>query len=290
MTAGHDTTFARDPIPVAAGIGLRAPHYADLHDRPGAAAWLEVHPENYMGAGGPPHLWLTALRADHPLSLHGVGLSPGSAEPVDADHLARLRALVDRYQPDLVSEHVAWSRINGVHLNDLLPLPLTPESLAILCCNVDAIQNALGRQILMENPSTYLTFTANAMPEPEFLAALCRHTGCGLLLDVNNLHVCATNHGFDARDYLDRIPAESVGEIHLAGHAINDADGTPILIDDHGSRVAPAVWALYREALARTGPVPTLVEWDTDIPALDVLLAEADRAQAELDRWIRDVA
>ncbi len=275
---------AHTPIPAAAGIGLRFPHHRALVERRPEVAWVEVHPENYMG-GGPSVAALEAARALYPVSLHGVGLSLGTAEGIDEAHLDRLAALTDRIAPGLVSEHLAWSVTDGTYLADLLPLPLTEEALDAMCANVARAQDRLGRAILVENPSTYLEFAHAPIPEPEFLAALARRTGCGILCDVNNIYVSACNHGWDADAYLAALPADAVGEIHLAGHAVREmAGGGTLRIDDHGSRVAPAVWALYERALDRFGRVPTLIEWDTDIPPLDVLLDEAAAAAARLDR------
>jgi uncharacterized protein (UPF0276 family) len=276
-------TRAPAPVPAAAGIGLRHPHLPDFLEGRPPVAWLEVHSENFLAEGGPRRRALERIRADYPVSCHGVGLSLGSAEGLDADHLDRLAALFARVEPGLVSEHVAWSVAEGDYLNDLLPLPYTGEALDVLCRNVERAQEAFGRRILVENPSTYLQFAAAEMSEPEFLAETVRRTGCGLLLDVNNILVSATNHGFDPLAYLAGIPAEAVGEIHVAGHARAEIDGQPLLIDDHGSRVSEAVWMLLDAALRRCGPVPVLVEWDTAIPALDVLLEEARCAQRSLD-------
>jgi len=265
------------------GIGLRAPHVAEvLATRPGVA-WLEGHAENYFG-GGPAVRALGRIRADYPIALHGVGLSVGGADDPDAGHLRRLRRLADALEPLLVSEHLSWSSVGDTYLNNLLPLPYTEESLACVCDHVARAQEALGRRILLENPSAYLRFADSTIPEPEFLGAIVRRTGCGLLCDVNNIHVSAHNLGFDPIAYLDTLPAPAVGEIHLAGHSANDADGRTILIDDHGSRVAADVWRLYAYAIARFGARPTLIEWDTDIPPLAVLLDEAHHA----DRVGRD--
>jgi len=269
--------------PAAAGIGLRAPHVQEVITTRPPIAWLEVHAENYLG-GGPALRRLDHLRPEYPIWLHGVGLSLGSAIGLDERHLQRLAALIERIEPVLVSEHLSWSITGGVYLNHLLPLPYTEESLEIVCRHVDQAQVALGRQILVENPSSYLRFRHSPIPEPEFLAELVRRTGCGLLCDVNNIYVSAHNVGFDAVAYVDALPREFVCEIHVAGHARNDADGLTILIDDHGSRVSPEVWSLYAHAVTRLGPVATLVEWDTDIPALDVLLAEACVADGLLYR------
>jgi uncharacterized protein (UPF0276 family) len=274
-------------LPLQAGIGLRAPHYREvLRDRP-PVGWLEVHSENYFSRGGQSLHFLEQARAHYPLSLHGVGLSLGSADGLERDHLQRLKALVDRFAPALVSDHLSWGMIGGRHLNDLLPLPYTEEALAIVCAHVSQTQDFLRRQILVENVSSYLQFCESAIPEWEFVAAVARRTGCGLLLDVNNIHVSSVNHGFDPLRYLDAMPAHAVQEIHLAGFdAVQLDTGGQVLIDTHGRPVAGPVWNLYGEALSRTGPVPTLIEWDTDVPPLAVLLDEADRAQAILDEWM----
>jgi uncharacterized protein (UPF0276 family) len=276
------------------GIGLRAPHVAEIiadHPRIG---WLEVHTENYLG-GGPAARSLGSIREHYPVSLHGVGLSLGSAEGLDRRHLARIADLARRVEPVLVSEHLSWSVAGGVYFNHLLPLPYTEESLAFVCGHVDQAQEALGRPLLVENPSSYLRFRHSPIPEPEFLAELVRRTGCGLLCDVNNIYVTCANLGQDPGGYLAALPSEGIGEIHLAGHVRNDADGHPILIDDHGSRVAGPVWELYERAVARFGAIPTLIEWDTDLPALGVLLEEAATAARLLGRLatvndIRDAA
>lgn len=268
-------------VPARAGVGLKARHYATILGEGPDVGWFEVHPENYMGAGGPPHRFLSAVRERYPLSLHGVGLSIGGAGPLDADHLARLKDLVGRYRPGLFSEHLAWSSHDEGYLNDLLPLPYTQETLARVAEHVDQVQEAIGRRMLVENPSTYVRFAASDMSEIEFLSELVRRTGCGLLLDVNNVHVQATNHGFDAAEYIDAVPVEHVGEIHLAGYARDEDDlGEPLLIDTHDRPVDRIVWDLFGRAVARTGPVPTLIEWDTDVPAWPVLHAEARRAEA----------
>jgi uncharacterized protein (UPF0276 family) len=265
------------------GIGLREPHVAlVLASRP-RVGWLEVHSENYLG-GGPGPRALEAIRRDHAVSLHGVGLSLASADGLDRRHLGRLAALATRIEPVLVSEHLSWSVIGGQYLNHLLPLPYTDESLALLCRHVSQAQEALGRRLLIENPSSYLAFRRSPIPEPEFLAELARRTGCGLLCDVNNIFVTCGNLGGDPAAYLAALPAEAIGEIHLAGHCRNDVDGRVVLIDDHGSPVSAPVWALYEQATARFGPRPTLIEWDTDIPPLSVLLDEARRAEEVVER------
>ena len=268
------------PIPVRAGIGLRFRHHREVTEGAPEVAWFEVHAENYFG-GGRPLEYLEAVRARYPVALHGVGLSLGSAEGISRTHLARLRALADRIQPGLVSEHLAWSMSAGTYLADLLPLPLTEEALIVVCRNVDAAQEGLARRILLENPSSCLRYRQSNIPEPEFLAEVAARTGCGILCDVNNVHVSACNHGWDARAWLAALPPAIVGEIHLAGHAVRPLPGGRVIrIDDHGSPVAAEVWSLYEFALARFGAVPTLIEWDTDIPALDVLLDEAAKARA----------
>ena len=266
-------------LPVVAGIGLRAPHVAQVRAERPAIGWLEVHSENYFVDGGPALAALDAIRADYAISLHGIGLSLGSADPLDAEHLARLRRLADRVEPAAVSEHLCWGHVDGRHLNDLLPLPFTEEALALVCERVEQVQTALSRPILVENVSAYLRFADDAMAEWEFVAAVAQRTGCKLLFDVNNVYVNAVNHGFDPLDYLAAIPGDAVAEIHLAGF---DASG-PCLIDTHGAPVAPPVWALYRATIERFGPKPTLIEWDTDIPVLDVLLGEAAKARQILE-------
>jgi uncharacterized protein len=268
-------------VPARTGIGLRSPHVAEVIATRPALPWLEVHPENYMGGGSLVRA-LQTIRQDYPLSFHAVGLSVGSWGGVDRRHLGRIKALVDRFEPALVSEHLAWSQAAGIYLNHLLPLPYTEESLAAVCRNLDEVQTVLGRRVLVENPSAYLRFVTSAIPEAQFLAELVRRTGCGLLCDVNNVYVTARNLGLDPVAYLDALPADAVGEVHVAGHSANETDGRTVFIDDHGSPVAPAVWALYKHAIRRFSAVPTLVEWDTEIPALEVLLAEARQADTLL--------
>jgi uncharacterized protein (UPF0276 family) len=262
-------------------------HVAEVLATRPAIDWLEVHAENYMG-GGPAVRALERVRREYPVSIHGVGLSLGSADGLDAVHLERLAGLVERLQPALVSEHLSWSITGGAYLNHLLPLPYTEETLAVVSEHVERVQERLGRRLLVENPSSYLRFTESPMPEAEFLNALVRRTGCGLLCDVNNVYVSCQNLGGDAAAYLDGIEPAAVAEIHLAGHAVNDADGQAILIDDHGSRVAEDVWRLHARALARFGAVPTLVEWDTDVPPLAILLEEAAKANVMLRAALRD--
>ncbi len=261
-------------IPCTVGIGLRAPHYRQiLSDRP-ALGWLEVHSENYFGDGGQPLHYLEQIRDAYPLSLHGVGLCLGTTDRLSRTHLQRLKGLAARFEPGLVSEHLSWGAIAGRFLNDLLPLPYTDEALDVVREHVHEAQDYLGRQILVENVSSYIQFRHSTIPEDEFITTLVAGTGCGILLDVNNVYVNAINHGIDPVRYLDALPVHAVKEIHLAGF---DRIGD-LLIDTHGQRVAEPVWALYRHAVARFGPVPTLVEWDTDIPALALLIDEAGKA------------
>ncbi len=267
-------------LPSVAGIGLRTPHIAQVRrDRP-AIGWLEVHSENYFVDGGPALVALDAIRADYPVSLHGVGMSLGSADALDTGHLRRLKRLAERIEPAAISEHLCWGRVDGRHLNDLLPLPFSDEALTVCCDRIDAVQRALRRPLLVENVSAYLRFGTDSMTEWDFVAAVARRTGCKLLFDVNNVYVNAVNHGFDPLRFLGAIPGDAVAEIHLAGF---DASG-PCLIDTHGARVAPPVWELYRATIERFGPKPTLLEWDTDLPALEVLLDEAKTAQAIMEQ------
>ncbi len=265
-------------IPARAGIGLRFQHHQTVLDTPADVAWMEVHTENYMG-GGSPVCHLEAIRRDFPISLHGVGLSLGSAEKLDQAHLERIRQVAERIEPGLMSEHIAWSVIGGAYLADLLPLPMTEEALEIVWRHVDQMQSYLKRRILVENPSTYVTFRHSTIPEWEFMAAVAQRTDCGILCDVNNIYVSAQNHDWDASTYLARLPPAAIGEIHLAGHAVRELpDGKTLRIDDHGSRVISEVWSLYQEALARFGAVPTLIEWDNNVPPLETLLQEARHA------------
>jgi uncharacterized protein len=271
--------IATKPPPLSnrsAGIGLRLPHLAEIAATGPQLGFLEVHAENYMAETAALDR-LVELRRDYPVSVHGVALSLGSAEQLDRVHLGRLMALIQRVEPVLVSEHLAWSAIGGNYLNDLLPLPYTEEGLDVFCQHVGEAQETLGRRLLIENPSSYLRFRHSTIPETEFLTETARRTGCGILCDVNNIYVSANNFRFDPVAYLDSLPADVIGEIHLAGH--HAAEDAYILIDDHGCRVAPPVWELYAAALKRFGPVPTLIEWDTNLPALDVLLDEARHAQ-----------
>ncbi len=270
-------------LAAAVGIGLRSVDVADVIATRPAVAWLEVHAENYMASGGTTLAALERIRESYPVAIHAVGLSLGSADPLDARHLRRLRALVERIQPALVSDHLSWSSLGGRYVNHLLPLPYTDETLHLVCDHVAQAQDALGRRLLVENPSSYLRFRESPIPEPDFLADVVRHTGCGLLCDVNNAYVSACNLGLDPVAYLDALPVDAIEEFHLAGHSVNDADGVPVLIDDHGARVAPEVWALFAQVLARSGPRPTLIEWDANIPELSVLVDEARRADAVME-------
>ncbi|EJJ29063.1 MNIO family bufferin maturase [Rhizobium sp. CF142] len=272
-----------------AGTSFKPEHLAAISAVSGPQGFFEVHAENYMGAGGPPHRALERVRRDHPISLHGVCMSLGGPQPLNKDHLKRFKNLVDRYEPALVSEHLAWSTHADTYLNDLLPLPYTATTLAHVCDHVDQMQNAIGRPILLENPSTYVLFAESSMSETDFIREISRRTGCGLLLDINNVFVSATNHGFSALEYLRDFPLSGVGEIHLAGHAEQEDDeGELLLIDSHDGPVADAVWQLYEIVIARCGPIPTLIEWDSKIPDWSVLRAEALAAQAILDRHARD--
>jgi uncharacterized protein (UPF0276 family) len=268
------------PIPAEAGIGLRAPHFEQIVEERPDIPWLEFHPENYLG-GGAPYLYLERIRAHYPMSMHGVGLSLGAADGLDKAHLARLAELAAKIEPGLISEHLSFARVGDAYLNDLLPLPYTEEALAQVVSNVQQAQDAFQRPILVENASAYMTFTASTMSEQAFLAEVCKRAGCMALLDVNNVYVNARNHNFDAAQFIAETPADIIGEIHLAGHAINHFDdGKEIRIDDHGSHVDAAVWTLFEQAIQHAGRVPALIEWDTRIPALDVLQAEAARAEA----------
>ncbi|MGJ4918886.1 MNIO family bufferin maturase [Bradyrhizobium oligotrophicum] len=268
-------------IPARGGVGLKAEHYRGIVETWPDIGFFEVHAENYMGAGGPPHRYLTAVRERYPVSLHGVGLSIGADRPLDQAHLGRLKHLVDRYEPGLFSEHLAWSSHGSGFLNDLLPVPYTSETLIRVCDHVDEVQSVLGRRMLLENPSTYVAFTESNWSEPDFIAEVARRTGCGLLLDVNNVHVAATNQQWDPHGYLAALPLAQVLQVHLAGHAREvDEHGRPLLIDTHDRPVDDVVWSLYAHAIRATGPVPTLIEWDAEVPPWQVLAAEARHAEA----------
>jgi uncharacterized protein len=267
-------------LPACTGVGFKPAHFRDILAALQPLGFFEVHAENYMGAGGPPHAQLGALRERYALSVHGVGLSIGSMQPLNRDHLMRLKMLCDRYEPESFSEHLAWSSHNDVYLNDLLPLPYTQQTLARVAEHIDEVQTALGRQMLLENPSTYIRFSESTIPEVDFLAEVSERTGCGLLLDINNVFVSAKNHGTQPLPYLDSFPFDRVKEIHLGGHDEETDDvGAPLLIDTHGSPIAEAVWTLYAHVVTRAGALPTLVEWDNDVPDWPTLLAEAVAAQ-----------
>lgn len=270
-------------LPAAVGVGFKPQHFAAILDDPGAVSWLEIHAENYMGDGGRPLAQLRHLAERFAISVHGVGLSIGGGGPLDADHLNRLKHLLAWLNPASFSEHLAWSTHDGHFLNDLLPLALTSQTLARVCDHIDQVQTALGRTMLLENPSSYLAFAASTWAEPDFLTEIARRTGCGLLLDVNNVFVSATNLGFSPQGYIDAFAVDKVGEIHLGGHdADHDDHGAPLLIDNHGRQVDQPVWALLAHTLAATGPKPVLIEWDNDLPDWPVLRAEAARAAAAL--------
>ena len=267
-------------LPACTGVGFKPAHFRDILAAAQPIGFFEVHAENYMGAGGPPHAQLGALRERYALSVHGVGLSIGSMRPLNRDHLVRLKMLCDRYAPESFSEHLAWSSHDDVYLNDLLPLPYTQQTLRRVAEHIDEVQTALGRQMLLENPSTYIRFDDSTIPEVDFLTEVSKRTGCGLLLDVNNVFVSAKNHGTQPLSYLDSFPLDRVKEVHLGGHDEETDDiGAPLLIDTHGSPIAEAVWTLYAHVIARTGPIPTLIEWDNNVPDWQTLRAEAVAAQ-----------
>jgi len=285
--AASATNPLRYSLPVGgiAGTSFKHEHLAAILSEGPQRGFFEVHAENYMGAGGAPHRTLERVRRDYPLSLHGVCMSIGGPQPLDRAHLARFRGLVARYQPALVSEHLAWSTHETSYFNDLLPLPYTQATLDLVCDHIDEVQDALRRPILLENPSTYVAFRSSTISETDFIRSVACRTGCGLLLDINNVFVSATNHGFSALQYLADFPLSRVGEIHLAGHAeASDDEGELLLIDSHDSPVADPVWKLFEIVIERCGPVPTLIEWDSKIPDWSILKAEAAAAQAILDK------
>lgn len=274
------------PLPARAGLGLKPQHFKDVLTQCPDIGFFEVHAENHMVAGGPLLHFLARIRERYPLSLHGVGLSIGGEAPLDEAHLQRLSDLIERCEPAVFSEHLAWSSHGGQFLNDLLPLPYNGDTLHRACRHIDQVQSRLQRQILLENPATYLAFASSTFNEADFLGEVVLRTGCGLLLDLNNVHVSCTNHGLDADAYIDALPLQAVGEVHLAGHALDeDAAGALLLIDHHGSPVDEAVWRLYERLVARLGPLPTLLERDNDVPSLSTLLTEASRAERTLARW-----
>jgi hypothetical protein len=270
-------------IPTAAGIGLRSAHYDFFSRRPGAVPWLEVHSENFFAPDSIASRRLEQLRETYPLSLHGVGLSLGSADALNVEHLRKLRELVDRVRPGLVSEHLSWSSVDGRFLNDLLPLPYTEETIDVISHRIAATQDFLERRILVENVSSYLTYRSSSMTECEFLTAVAERSGCGILLDINNIYVSATNHGFDPREYILGMPAHSVGEFHLAGHSEQLYEGHAVLVDTHDAPICEEVWTLFELALEHVGPRPVLIEWDARLPEAETLLDEARKAQHKLD-------
>ena len=274
----------RHALPALPGVGYKPQHFAAILDNPAPVGWLEIHAENYMGDGGRPLAQLRHLAERFPISVHGVGLSIGGEGPLDAEHLARLSRLCDGLNPASFSEHLAWSTHDADFLNDLLPLPYTARTLAHVCAHIDQVQEVLGRRMLLENPSTYLAFDETEMDEVDFLTEIARRTGCGLLLDVNNVYVACTNQGWSAEDYIRDFPLHLVGEIHLGGHdEDHDSAGRPLLIDSHGAEVVDPVWQLYARTIARGGALPTLIEWDNDVPDWPVLAAEAGRAARIMD-------
>jgi uncharacterized protein len=283
----------RPPAPGArwVGVGFKPEHFDAIVETRPELGFFEIHAENYMGAGGSPHRRLDTIRERYPLSLHGVGLSIGSPDPLDQAHLRRLAAVARRFEPALFSEHLAWSTHEGAFFNDLLPLPYTTETLARVSDHIDEVQNALQRKMLLENPSTYVVFAESTWAETDFLREIVRRTGCGLLLDVNNVFVSATNHGYDPDRYLADFPLSAVGEIHLAGYADDTDDaGLPLLIDAHNSPVREEVWSLYAKAMRWLGAMPTLIEWDNDLPAWPTLLSEARRAEQAMAAAARETA
>jgi uncharacterized protein len=275
--------LTRSAIPLAAGVGLRAQHYHDVLASQPAVGWFEVHSENYFGKGGAPLHFLERIRADYPISLHGVGMSLGSTDALDRQHIASLKALIGRIEPGLVSEHLSWSSVGGDFLNDLVPVPYTEAALDHFATKVSQTQDELGRWLLIENPSSYLEYKHAEMPEWVFLNELCRRTGCGILLDINNVYVSCCNHGWDALAYLQGITVNRVGEFHLAGHTMNKVGNKDVLIDTHNRPVCMEVWNLFKTAIGLIGPKPTLIEWDTDIPPFSVLMDEAERADAIME-------
>jgi uncharacterized protein len=285
------TPLIASALPRAGGVGLKPEHFRTILETQPAIGFFEIHAENYMVAGGPFHHYLERIRADYPLSIHGVGLSIGGEDPLDEVHLDRLAVLLERYQPDSFSEHLAWSSHNDVFFNDLLPVPYDAGSLACVCAHVDRVQERLGRRMLLENPATYVEFEASTLAEADFISEVVRRTGCGLLLDVNNVHVTCVNHHRNAHAYLCSLPLGAVCEIHLAGHASDiDSAGAPLLIDSHGSPVEEVVWKLYDEAISLVGPQPTLIERDHDLPELPILAAEACQAERIMSRHARKAA
>ena len=282
----HASCLSRHSMPARAGVGLKPTHYREVLETRPDVGFFEVHAENYMGAGGPPHRYLAQIRSNYALSVHGVGLSIGAARPLDAAHLRRLAGLVRRYQPALVSEHLAWSTHGGVFFNDLLPVPYHAETLAWVCGHIHQVQEALGRQLLLENPATYVAFGESTWSEPDFIAEVARRTGCGVLLDVNNVIVARTNQEWQPLRYIEAFPLHAVRQLHLAGHATDaDASGRPLLIDTHDRPVSQAVWDLYARVIGRIGRRPTLIEWDPHLPSWETLHREAQQAENILNAF-----
>ncbi|MET0009542.1 MAG: DUF692 domain-containing protein [Candidatus Thiodiazotropha sp. 6PLUC9] len=271
------------PVPIRAGAGLKPQHYQSVIENQPDVGWFEIHPENYMGRGGPPLRYLERIRQDYPLSLHSVGTSLGSHMPLDMSHLKQLKILVDRFEPGLVSEHLSWSHGYEWFTHDLIPLVYTPESLQLMVDHIEQVQDFLQRQILIENPSTYLQFKESEIPEQVFYVEAAKRSGAGLLLDINNVFVSCENHGWSSEAYLADLPMELVGEIHLSGHSIQQLEGETLRIDDHGSPVCSEVWTLYQQFIARHGLAPTLIEWDNNIPEFPGLLQEVTAAQSLMD-------
>jgi len=267
--------YGHTPIPARAGIGLKPAHFGDIFENTPEVDWFEIHPENYLMSGGPMHHYLGRIRDSYPLSFHSIGMSLGSVSGIDEDHVRKIKHLAERYQPAMISDHLSWSRWHQTVLNDLLPMPYTYEAFTLMSDNVDKVQTILGRSIAIENPSSYFDLAGAEMDECDFLVQLARRSGASILLDVNNVYVSACNHGWCAENYLSRIPAELVKEVHLAGHKVEPTEFGEVRIDDHGSQVCSAVWSLFEQTMQRIGPRPTLIEWDTDVPAFDVLLKQA---------------
>ena len=283
LVSKHQDGFTDKPIK-GAGIGLRHRHFEEIIENHPIIPWLEVHTENFFSPGSPASLMLDKVRADYPISAHCVGLSLGSADGLDEQHLHKVKNFIERMEPSLVSDHLSWNHASDVFLPDLLPLPYTEESLGIICTNIKKVQDYLKRQILIENPSSYLSFSSSIIPEWEFIAEVAEHSGCGILLDVNNIHVNAHNHGFKPTKYLDALAPEFVKEIHLAGYSVNENEGKKIYIDDHGAPVYEAVWRLFKKAVQKFRDTPVLIEWDTNVPELSVLLKERKKAEKILEK------
>ncbi|MCG7929689.1 MAG: DUF692 domain-containing protein [Candidatus Thiodiazotropha lotti] len=271
------------PVPIRAGAGLKPQHYQSVIEDQPDIGWFEIHPENYMGKGGPPLRYLEKIRQDYPISLHSVGTSLGSHLPLDREHLQQLKSLVERFEPGLVSEHLSWSHGYEWYTHDLMPLVYTEESLQVMVEHIEQVQEYLQRQILIENPSSYLQFKASEMPEQVFYVEAAKRSGAGLLVDVNNVFVSCTNHGWNIDDYLSEIPIELIGEIHLSGHSVQQVEGRTLRIDDHGSPVCSEVWSLYQAFISQFGLAPTLIEWDSNIPEFPQLLEEVSSAQSLID-------